>query len=123
MVMFAFNAVFNKMLGVWPTCVQQHTFTPSTQNVRDQRNKVGTERSNTFALEALAVALQQPVRFMLPAAAALLSIRELGRMLLTFNPHTRTQWGACVCILADLFTTMDLIRTGDHFCVGQNQRG
>lgn len=63
------------------------------QNVRDQRNKVGAERSNTFALEALAVALQQPVRFLLPAAALLLSVREVGRMLLQFNPDTRARWG------------------------------
>lgn len=97
---------------------------PTWQNVRDQRNKVGTERSNTFALEALAVALQQPVRFMLPAAAVLLSIREMGRMLLTFNPNTRTQWGECLRVSTCPNTFLhNTIRPSDCVHLGTHQRG
>ncbi len=127
LLMYAFNTVFNKMLGVRVVvggCVHTVTY-PSDclhvlechtmlqhscwcctstaqyynnwlhhpQNVRDQRNKIDAERSNTFALEALAVALQQPVRFLLPSAALLLCVRELGRILLQFSPETRTRWG------------------------------
>lgn len=61
--------------------------------MKEQRGKVGTERSNTFALEAVAIALKAPVNVLLPIVAAMVCIKDVCGMVFTLRPDWYTPFG------------------------------
>lgn len=63
------------------------------QDIRRQRDQLSTDRNNTFAIEALALALQRPVTILLPLAVFAEILREGARLVLLTAPPWHVPFG------------------------------